>query len=199
MLDRVVQARPVLALDVATGTGAVARRLAATTGAPVVGIDLSEPMLREAVRAARRPTGPPMVFAVARAEQLPFVDACFDALTFTYLLRYVADPAATMAELARVVKPGAPVSSLDFAVPDHPLWRVAWWCYTRLVLPVAGLVTGGRAWFDVGRFLGPSIEGFEARHPPAAVDAAWRAAGFADVSHRRMSLGGGIVRWGRRT
>ena len=51
------------------------------------------------------------------AERLPFGDGEFDALTFTYLLRYVDDPAATMRELARVVRPGGTIASLEFAVP----------------------------------------------------------------------------------
>ena len=54
------------------------------------------------------------------AEALPFADESFDALTFTYLLRYVDDPAATMRELARVVRPGGRVASLEFGVPPWP-------------------------------------------------------------------------------
>ena len=58
-------------------------------------------------------------------------------MTFTYLLRYVADPAATIAELGRVLRPGGLVAGLDFFVPPSPLWWVAWLGYTRLVLPPA--------------------------------------------------------------
>ena len=139
-----------------------------------------------------------IALVLGRAEELPFPDRSFDALTFTYLLRYVADPAATLAELARVVRPGGPIASLEFAVPTAAAWRRAWWLYTRLVLPVAGLVTGGRAWFDVGRFLGPSITEHYRRHPVDATVAAWQQAGINDVTLRRMSLGGGLVMWGRR-
>ena len=64
------------------------------------------------------------------AEQLPFVDQTFDALTFTYLLRYVDDPQATLRELARVVKPGATAASLEFFLPPNRFWRVMWWLYT---------------------------------------------------------------------
>ncbi len=74
-----------------------------------------------------------------RAEALPFPDSSFDALTFTYLLRYVDDPRATLKELARVVKPGGVVASLEFMVPPSPFWRFWWWGYTRFVLPVGGL------------------------------------------------------------
>jgi demethylmenaquinone methyltransferase/2-methoxy-6-polyprenyl-1,4-benzoquinol methylase len=135
---------------------------------------------------------------LGRGEQLPFPDASFDALTFTYLLRYVADPAATLRELARVVRPGGPIASVEFAVPPHALWRLAWRCYTRAVLPLAGLVTGGKAWFDVGRFLGPSIEAHDDTYPLEWLLGAWADAGITDVAHRRMSLGGGLVVWGTR-
>jgi demethylmenaquinone methyltransferase/2-methoxy-6-polyprenyl-1,4-benzoquinol methylase len=136
---------------------------------------------------------------LGRGEQLPFPDATFDALTFTYLLRYVADPAATLAELARVVKPGGPIASLEFAVPTAPWWRIAWWFYTRVVLPIAGLITGGRAWFRVGRFLGPSISAHYRKYPVDWTMTAWNDAGIDKVGTRRMSLGGGLIMWGQRT
>ena len=79
----------------------------------------------------------------------------FDALSFTYLLRYVPDPAAALAELVRVVRPGGVMANLEFLVPASAFWRMWWWLYTRLVLPVAGYVTGGSEWFRVGRVPGP--------------------------------------------
>ena len=132
----------------------------------------------------------------ARAEALPFPDGSFDAVSFTYLLRYVADPAATMTELVRVLRPGAAIASLDFFVPPNAGWRLAWRAYTRAGLPVAGLVTGGPAWWRVGTFLGPNIEGFYSRWPMRAIEAAWRDAGIGDVRAKPMSLGGGVVMWG---
>src|SRR5438874_1828922 len=92
-------------LDVATGTGLVARELARRYGCAVVGLDQSATML---AAAAARNGHMPLIRG--RAERLPFPDASFDHLTFTYLLRYVDDPAATMRELARVVKPGGPIA-----------------------------------------------------------------------------------------
>ena len=190
---------PTRILDVATGPAGVARQIAERSQANVVGIDLSEPMLREGLaNVTRSAQGDRIALVLGRGEELPFPDRSFDALTFTYLLRYVADPTATLAELARVVKPGGPVASLEFAVPTAPVWRALWWLYTRGVLPVAGLVTGGRPWFDVGRFLGPSITNHYRRYPVDATVAAWEKAGINDVSVRRMSLGGGLVMWGRK-
>jgi len=110
----------------------------------------------------------------------------------------VADPASTIAELARVVRPGGAMASLEFAVPRNLFWRWWWVLYTRAVLPVAGAALGGRAWFDVGRFLGPNITDHYRRFSVDATVAAWRAAGMTDVGVRTMSLGGGVVIWGRR-
>jgi demethylmenaquinone methyltransferase / 2-methoxy-6-polyprenyl-1,4-benzoquinol methylase len=198
MIDRVVPAAPGRVLDVATGTAGVALQLARRTPGRVVGVDLTEGMLRRGrENVARDGAGDRIQLVAGRAEQLPFPDEAFDALTFTYLLRYVADPAATLAELARVVKPGAPVASLEFAVPPHRFWRAWWWLYTRTLLPAAGRLAGP-AWYSVGRFLGPSISGHYRRYPLAWTVEAWRDAGFTDVGVRLMSLGGGVVMWGRK-
>jgi demethylmenaquinone methyltransferase/2-methoxy-6-polyprenyl-1,4-benzoquinol methylase len=179
-------------LDVATGTGAVARELLARKGCTVVGLDQSPEMLAEARR--RLPANVKLIEGTADA--LPFADASFDALTFTYLLRYVSDPAATLQELTRVVKPGGTIAGLEFAVP-RGVWRPLWELYVRIGLPVAGrLISTG--WADVGDFLGPSIRGFYGEWPEERLLEAWRAAGVPEVQSRRLSLGGGIVTWGRR-
>ena len=189
-----IEARPEdTVLDVATGTGAVARELVRRYGCRVVGVDQSAEMLAIArARAEER-----VEFREARAEALPFADRSFDGLTFTYLLRYVDDPAATMHELARVVRPGGRVAMLEFSIPGNPLARLSWNVYVRVGLPVAGrLISPG--WHEVGRFLGPSIRDFWARYPLERVLGLWRNAGIDDVATRRLSLGGGIVVWGRR-
>jgi demethylmenaquinone methyltransferase/2-methoxy-6-polyprenyl-1,4-benzoquinol methylase len=179
-------------LDVATGTGAVIRELQRQKGCKVVGVDQSPEMLAE----ARRRLGPELELVEANAEQLPFADASFDGLTFTYLLRYVADPASTLHELVRVVRPGGSIASLEFGLP-RGLWRPLWEVYVRAVLPAAGrLISPG--WTRVGDFLGGSIRDFYAAWPEGKLLGAWRDAGVEDVHLRRMSLGGGIVIWGRK-
>lgn len=191
--------KPRRVLDVATGTAGVALMLADRTGAEIVGIDLTEQMLRRGRERVRdRGASDRVHLLVGRAEQLPFPDGAFDALTFTYLLRYVADPAATLAELTRVVRPGGVVASLEFAVPPAPVWLPAWRLYTRVGLPVAGFLAGGREWAGVGRFLGPSIEQHYRTFPVSEHVAMWHAAGLEHVHTRAMSLGGGLVMWGRR-
>ncbi len=195
-------------LDVATGTGMVAAELLARADCSVVGIDQSPQMLA-AARARFAPGGgssaaagpgvegaagarPRVELIEGQAESLPFADASFDALTFTYLLRYVDDPAATVRELARVVRPGARVASLEFGVPPWAPARAAWRLYTAIGLPTLGRVAS-REWAQVGRFLGPSIRGFYERHPLEQIVGYWREAGLEGVSVRRMSLGGGVV------
>jgi len=197
LVDHVAAAAPRSVLDVATGTAGVGLQVVRRTGAWVVGIDISEPMIRTGVSAAARSGAQDQLcFVIASADQLPFRDGAFEALTFTYLLRYVAHPGATLAELARVVEAGGAVASLEFYVPPRRLWRWCWWLYTRLALPVLGGLAGGRAWYRVGRFLGPSITDHYRNHPLSRLVDAWNAAGMRDVRTRIMSLGGGLVMWG---
>ncbi len=198
-VDHIVVADPALVLDVASGTAGVAIASARRSSAAVIGIDLTEEMLRRGQRnVSAAALSARVTLTVGQAEELPFPDAVFDALTFTYLLRYVADPQATLEELARVVRPGAAVASLEFFVPPNRFWRFWWWLYTRFVLPAAGWLTGGREWWGVGRFLGPSISGHYRRYPLAWHIAAWEKAGFTDVQVRLMSLGGGLIMSGKR-
>jgi demethylmenaquinone methyltransferase/2-methoxy-6-polyprenyl-1,4-benzoquinol methylase len=182
-------------LDVATGTAAVAIELARRVPArTVVGVDQSAEMLAAGrARVRRAGLASRIELREGRAEELPFAEGEFDALTFTYLLRYVDDTRATLRGLARVVKPGGTIAMLEFGLP-RGVWRPLWDLYVRAVLPTAGLAFG-RSWFGVGRFLGPSIRDFHERVPLLEL---WRDAGIADVRARRLSVGGGIVVWGTR-
>ena len=199
MVDPVAAASPGRIVDVATGTAGVALQLARRTPADIVGVDLTAGMLREGRRNVDASgLNHRIHLALGRGEQLPFPDAAFDALTFTYLLRYVDDLQATLSELARVVRPGGVIANLEFLEPPDPLWRAAWWLYTRSVLPAAGWITGGKDWYRVGRFLGPSISGLYREYPVPSMVAMWEKAGVEDVKTRVMSLGGGLVTWGNR-
>jgi len=199
LVTQIASCQPSSVLDVATGTAGVAIALANRTGASVTGIDLTESMLargRERVSAAGLDQR--VKLQVGRAEDLPFPDASFDAVSFTYLLRYVRDPAATLRELARVLRPGGVLASLDFFVPAAAGWRGAWWLYTRMGLPPAGLALGGPEWWRVGRFLGPNISSFYRDWPLARIVEGWEAAGIGGVQSKVMSVGGGVVMWGRK-
>jgi demethylmenaquinone methyltransferase / 2-methoxy-6-polyprenyl-1,4-benzoquinol methylase len=186
-------------LDVATGTGLVSEALVRRYGCTVVGLDQSNAMLEAArARLARdAELGRRVSLVVGEAEHLPFEDAEFDHLTFTYLLRYVDDPAATLRELARVVRPGGRIASLEFAVPPSPIWRALWRLYTRVGLPALGRLVS-KEWRETGSFLARSIPEFYARHPLEEVVRFWSDAGIGDVRVKRMSLGGGVVIWGTR-
>jgi demethylmenaquinone methyltransferase / 2-methoxy-6-polyprenyl-1,4-benzoquinol methylase len=181
-------------LDVATGTAAAAIELTRRTGCHVVGLDQSPEMLETGRRRVQEAGLADRIELVeGTADRLPFDDASFDALTFTYLLRYVDDPQTTMRELTRVLRPGGTIAMLEFGLP-RGLARPAWEVYVRIGLPVLGaLVSPG--WKRVGSFLGPSIRDFHRRHDLFDL---WRNAGIEDVRFRRLSLGGGIVLWGRR-
>jgi demethylmenaquinone methyltransferase/2-methoxy-6-polyprenyl-1,4-benzoquinol methylase len=200
MIDRIVPSSPGKVLDVASGTAGVALQLASRTSADVVGVDLTQAMLAQGHRnVADAAMGARIQLVAGRAEQLPFPDGSFDALTFTYLLRYVDDPQATLRELARVVKPGGAVASLEFLAPPSRFWHFWWRLYTRVILPAGGWLTGGREWFNVGRFLGPNISEHYRKYPVAWTVEAWHRAGFENIGVRVMSLGGGLVMWGTRS
>jgi len=184
-------------LDVATGTGAVALELVRQKDCFVVGVDRSPEMLAEARRRVTLAAATKKVrLEEGDARSLPFEDGLFDALTFTYLLRYVEDPPATLRELARVVKPGGTIAGLEFGVPNgaaRPLWEL----WVGAGLPAAGRLIGD-GWDEAGSFLGPSIKRHYREWPLPRLLDAWRGAGVEAVQARRLSLGGGIVTWGRR-
>ncbi len=186
-------------LDVASGTAAVAIELAlAEPGRSVVGVDQSPEMLAAGrARVEQRGLSERIDLREGRAETLPCGDAEFDALTFTYLLRYVDDVPATLRELVRVVRPGGTIAMLEFGLP-RGVWRPLWELHVRAGLPAAGAIVSP-GWGEVGRFLGPSIRGFWERWPEPRLLDAWSEAGMAEVRARRLSLGGGIVVWGRRS
>ena len=199
MVSRVDAAPDERVLDVATGTGMVATALVRRYRCSVVGLDQSPEMLSGAQ--AKLDADPRLAERIelvrGEAESLPFGDREFDHLAFTYLLRYVDDPGATLSELARVVKPGGRIASLEFMLPPNPVARSLWQLYTRAFMPVLGRLIS-RDWYEVGRFLGPSISDLYRRLPLDRQLDLWRAAGIEGVQARVMSLGGGVVIWGTR-
>jgi demethylmenaquinone methyltransferase/2-methoxy-6-polyprenyl-1,4-benzoquinol methylase len=182
-------------LDVATGTGLVARELA-RKNLRVVGLDQSPSMLRRGVAGVREAGQDDRIrFVLGQAQALPFPDESFDALTFTYLLRYVDDPGATLRELARVVRPGGVMAALEFHEPQDPWLHAGWFAYTRGVMPLVGGAVSN-AWFRTGRFLGPNISEFYRRYPLPVQVRMWQEAGMRRIRTKRLSMGVAIVTWG---
>jgi demethylmenaquinone methyltransferase / 2-methoxy-6-polyprenyl-1,4-benzoquinol methylase len=185
-------------VDVACGTAAVALELVQQKGCAVVGVDQSPEMLDEARRRLLLAAATARVRLVeASAAELPFEDGTFDGLTSAYLLRYLDDLPAGLAELGRVLRPGATAALFDFGVPPAPVPRAAWNLWVDVGLPTVGRAISP-GWHEVGRFLGGSIRDFDARWPVPRLLGALREAGFEDVRARRLSLGGCAVLWGRR-
>lgn len=170
-------------LDVAAGTGSISRLLE-ERGCAVIALDLTPEMIRQHPGRDR---------VLGRAEELPFEDGTFAALTFGYLLRYVDDPVVCLVELRRVLMPGGQIGMVEFGLP-RGVWSLGWRLYSDLLLPLAGKIIGG-GWYEVGAFLRRSIQNFHQDH--ADLERMWRDAGFTEIRVQPLSLGGGVVIWAR--
>ena len=180
-------------LDVCTGPAGVAMLMAQSHRCRVVGVDLSPEMLRRAQHniSSKGLTGQvPLV--MGRAEDLAFASESFDAVSVTFLLRYVDDAESTMREIVRVLKPGGRLLSLEFGVPSNPIARALWHVYTRRMLPLAGALVS-RGWKNVGDFLGPSITQLDQSNTEDNTRELWNRLGIQDVQVTRLSLGGAVV------
>lgn len=185
-------------LDVCTGTGLVAMHIARSIGCRVVGVDLADRMIQQAQRNLQASGLSSSISLVkSRAESLPFGDDFFDAVVFTFLLRYVVDPQATLRELARVVRPGGQLVSLEFFVPQSLGLHALWLLYTRVVLPW-GTRFISPSWREVGSFLGPSVSAFYREHTLEDLSDMWSRAGVGSVQTKVLSMGGAVVMWGRK-
>ena len=183
-------------LDMSTGTGLVARRIARRWSTQVVAVDISHPMLvKSLARAKGEELRGHISLIQGQAEAASFADETFDAVVFTYLLRYVEDVPATLVELARLLKPGGMMAALEFGVPSAPWLRVPWLAYTHLLIPCA-MYPISSGWRRVGAFLGPSIRRFCNQYPLERQVDLWKAAGLKEVEIRTPSLGGAVVMWG---
>jgi len=196
LVDSVLGVDPKLVLDMCTGTGLVAAEIIARTDAQVVGVDVTRAMLERA-EVRLRAAGQRVRLIQADAQAPPFADGAFDALVWSYLLRYVEDVPETIRQLGRLVRPGGVMASLEFGVPRASLARAAWIVYTRALMPAAlALLSPG--WRRVGGFLGESISAFDEEWPVERLAEAWRSAGFDSIRTRRLSLGGAVVMSGGR-
>lgn len=174
------------ALDVGTGTGALARALArAAPNAQVIGVDFAAPMLARAARGTSS-TGARIRFVRADAQALPFPADTFDCVTSAFTIRNVADRLAAFREQARVLKPGGRVVCLELTWPRAPLFRPVFRAYFRYWVPILGGLLAGSA--RAYTYLPESVAQFPG---PEALAKLLRTAGFVAV--RYELLGGGTV------
>ncbi len=178
-----------LVLDVATGTGLIARDIEKRYGCRVVGVDQSMEMMGRAEGLSDR--------VGADANALPFHESHFDCLVFSYLFRYVADPPHTLQELVRVLKPGGTLASVEFGVPPSPLPRIGWSVHALGVFPLATRAFGPE-WVHVGAFLPHSIVDWANEWPLERQVDMWHAAGITEIKTRRMTFGTGVLIKGRK-
>jgi demethylmenaquinone methyltransferase/2-methoxy-6-polyprenyl-1,4-benzoquinol methylase len=162
-------------LDVAVGTGLVAREALAVVGASgqVIGLDPSVGMLREARAAV------PIALVQGLGERLPFADGRFDFISMGYGLRHVADLGSLFREFRRVLRPGGVICALEIARPDSAVSRAVLKVYLRGIAPLLSRVVGRTPEAPtLYRYFWDTIE---ACVPPPRVIEALTDAGFAAV------------------
>ena len=171
-------------LDVAGGTGDLARAFAGRVGARglVVLSDVNEAMLHQG-RDRLLDDGVIVPALLCDGEKLPFADATFDLVSVAFGLRNMTHKEHALAEMARVLKPGGRLLVLEFSKVAAPLAKAYDW-YSFSVLPQLGRWVAGDA--DSYRYLAESIR----VHPDQeALKAKMKAAGFGHVDVHNLSAG----------
>lgn len=168
-------------LDLATGTGDIAYALGAG-GAHVVGLDITPRMIELAH--AKREGGSRVRFLVGDMMALPFPSRSFDVVTVGYGLRNVADLGVAIDEIARVVRPGGSLVSLDFNRPSNPAIRWLYFVYLTTVGSALGWVLHRDP--DTYRYIPASLRTYPGGDGVALM---MKARGFSSVDHVKV-LGG---------
>jgi demethylmenaquinone methyltransferase/2-methoxy-6-polyprenyl-1,4-benzoquinol methylase len=170
---------PKLILDIATGSGDLAREIQEQCpAARVLGADFSIPMMREAQSHGSK------YLVAADGTCLPFQNGAFDVLTVAFGLRNMASWPGALQEMSRVLKSGGHLFVLDFSLPTLPIIRPLYLFYLKRVMPrIAGWITGERAAYE---YLCSSVEKFPSG---SAMEELIRQAGFSEVQSHRLTLG----------
>jgi demethylmenaquinone methyltransferase/2-methoxy-6-polyprenyl-1,4-benzoquinol methylase len=161
-------------LDLAAGTGVSTEQLA-ESGAWCVACDFSQGML-----AAGRDRNLPMV--CGDGMQLPFPDNTFDAVTISFGLRNIVDPAAGLREMARVTKPGGKLAVCEFSTPVVPVFATVYKEYLMRALPAVAKVVSSNA--EAYVYLAESIRAWPDQEELAGIIEAngWEGAGWQNLT-----------------
>jgi demethylmenaquinone methyltransferase/2-methoxy-6-polyprenyl-1,4-benzoquinol methylase len=172
-------------LDICCGTGDLALALARARRGLVLGSDFCHPMLLAARRKADAQQAHAALFE-ADALRLPLGDGSVDLLTVAFGFRNLANYAAGLKEMRRVLAAGGMAAILEFSQPPNRAFAAVYHFYSRRILPVIGGALSG--WRDAYAYLPESVRKF-----PAAAELAdeMRRAGFTEVSYEYLS--GGIA------
>jgi len=155
-------------LDVCCGTGDIALALA-RGGAEATGLDFSRAMLEIAENRRLKNTQSDAAnpkFIQGDAQQLPFPDNSFDAVTVGYGLRNLASWETGVTEMFRVAKPGGRLVVLDFGKPSNALWRAIYFAHLKMTVPLLGWLFCGNA--DAYAYILESLKHYPAQEGVAA-------------------------------
>ena len=179
------------ALDVASGTGVVARDLSRVVGPQgrVLGVDISAGMLDRARRHAT--VLPNLDYVVGDAMALPVEDATFDAATIAFGMRNLPDYRRGFAEMRRAVRPGGIVACLEIARPTGVIGRIGRTWFEAVVPRIGQLAGQG----DAYRYLVRSVRAYP---PPEQIAEMMREAGLVDVAWTPLTFGMVTLHTGRR-
>jgi demethylmenaquinone methyltransferase/2-methoxy-6-polyprenyl-1,4-benzoquinol methylase len=171
-------------LDIACGTGLVTYAFARKDGAYAVGVDVTMEMLRQAIRLDSYKKSD-VDFVLARAENLPFRNECFDASMISLALRNVSSQVETLSEMSRCTKRGRIVMSLDFARPRGKFFGPFYNFYIFKVLPSIGRLIS-KHWKIIFLYLANSIQ---KSRDPEKIEETMNSIGLVDTKIKRLTHG----------
>ncbi|MDA8226636.1 MAG: demethylmenaquinone methyltransferase [Desulfitobacterium hafniense] len=187
---KVVQAKPGMrVLDVCCGTGQLSMELAGAVSpnGEVTGLDFSENMLEVAKQNTSNFANRDLVsFIQGDAMSLPFNENSFDGATVGWGLRNLPDLKKGISEMARVVKPGGYVVSLDMAKPSWPVFKQIYWLYFERLVPLMGKIWAGKS--KAYQYLHDSAREFPSQQRLAMI---FQECGLVDTGY--INLAGGVV------
>jgi len=177
-------------LDACAGTFDLSLELVGRKGftGSVVASDFAHPML---VEGTPKIADEPVSAVCGDSLVLPFGNGTFEGATVGFGVRNLADVAAGIRELHRVLKPGARLVVLEFTTPPNPLMRAGYLLYFNRILPVIGRIVSGHGWAYT--YLPESVKEFPG---PAELGGIFEGTGFHDVGWKLLTGGIAALHWG---